>query len=146
MIPTDVVSDWLHIVRRFPNVSKLGLENNSMNINKAHIDEALDFFVALYSREGFRSLDVLRAHLWSSGKGHFRSLPPTEDALRLHVSLGLYQLLLYKRAYFPDPSIPIPIQFSRKLLNGKLIPIMTEKDSKPVSIKMRTANVNLQGV
>ena len=117
-----------------------------MNINKAHIDEARDFFVALYGREGFKSLDVLRAHLWSSGKGDLRSLPPTEDAFRLHVSRALYQLLLYKRAYLPDPSMPIPTQFGRKLLDGKLIPIMMEKDSKHVSIKNVTANVNLQGV
>ena len=43
-----------------------------MDIRKVHIDEARDFFVALNGREGFKSLDVLRAHLWSSGKANIR--------------------------------------------------------------------------
>ena len=49
-----------------------------MDIRKVHIDEACEFFVALYGREGFKSLDVLRAHLWSSCKGDIKPLPPID--------------------------------------------------------------------
>ena len=119
----------------FPHVSEFGKENSGMDIRKVHIDEARDFFVALYGREGFKSLDVLRAHFWSSGKGDLRSLPPTEDAFRLHVARALYQLSLYKRAHLADPLLPVPTQFGRKQLDGKLLPIMMEKASKPPSTK-----------
>ena len=91
----------LKMVGCFPHVSEFGREG--MDIRNVHIDEAREFFVALYGREGFKYLDVLRAHLWSSGKGDLRSLPPTEDAFKLHVSRALYQLCLYKRAHLADP-------------------------------------------
>ena len=89
-----------------------------MDIRKVHIDEARDFFVALNGREGFKSLGVLRAHLWSSGKGDIRSLSPTEDAFKLHMFRALYQLSLYKRSHLADPLLPVPTQFGRKILNG----------------------------
>ena len=123
----------LKMVGCFPHVSEFGKENSGMDIRKVHIDEARDLFVALYGREGFKYLDVLRAHLWSSGKGDLRSLPPTEDAFRLHVSRALYQLSLYKRAHLADPLLPVPTQFGRKQSDGKLLPIMVEKASKPPS-------------
>ena len=66
----------------FPHISEFGKENTGMDIRKVHIDEAREFFVALYEREGFKSLDMLRAHIWSSGKGDIRSIPPTEDAFK----------------------------------------------------------------
>ena len=47
----------------FPRISEVGRENTGMDIRKVNIDEARDFFVALYEREGFKSLDLLRAHL-----------------------------------------------------------------------------------
>ena len=103
----------LKMVGCFPHVLEFGREGNSMDIRKVHIDEAREFFVALYGREGFKSLDVLRAHLWSSGKGDLRSLPPTEDAFKLHVSRALYQLSLYKRAHLADPLLPVPTEFGR---------------------------------
>ena len=78
---------------------------------------------------------MLRAHLWSSGKGDIRSLPPTEDAFKLHVYRALYQLSLYKRSHLADAHLPVPTKFGRKILVGKLLPIMMEKASKPPSIK-----------
>ena len=108
-----------------------------MIIRKVH-------FVTLYGIEGSRSLDLLRAHLWSSGKGDIRSLPPTEDAFNLHMFRALYQLSLYKISHLADPHLPVPTQFGRKVLDGKLRPIMMEKASKPPSIKMFTANVKHQ--
>ena len=117
-----------------------------MNIRKVHIDEARDFFVTLHGREGFKSLDLLHAHLWSSGKGDIRLLPPTEDVFKPHVFRALYQLSLYKRSHLADPHLPVPTQFGRKILDGKLLPIMMENASKPPSIKMFTANVKHQSV
>ena len=40
-----------------------------MTIRKVPIDEACDFLAALYRRESLKYFDVLRAYLWSSGKG-----------------------------------------------------------------------------
>ena len=119
----------------FAHVSEFGREGNSMDIRKVHKDEAREFFIALYGREGFKSLDVLRAHLWSSGKGDLRSLPPMEDAFKLHASRALYQLSQYKRAHLADPLLPVPTEFGRKQLNGNLLPVMMERAPKPASTK-----------
>ena len=107
----------LKMVCCFPHVSEFGKESNGMDIRKVHIDEACEFFVALYGREGFKSLDVIRAHLWSSGKGDIATTN------RLHVFCALYPLSLYKRAHLVDPFFPVPTLFCRKHLDGKLLPI-----------------------
>ena len=44
-------------------MSVLGNENLGMVITDTIIDEAHEFFVCLYEREEFKSLDVLRVHL-----------------------------------------------------------------------------------
>ena len=68
----------LKMICCLPHVSEFGRENTGMDIRKVHIDKAREFFVALYEREGFKSLDVLRDHLWSSGKGDLKSLQPID--------------------------------------------------------------------
>ena len=84
---------------------------------------------------GRKESNKQKRNLWSSGKGDIRSLPPTEDAFKLHVFHALYQLSLYKRTPLADPLLPLPTQFGRKILDGKLLPIMMEKASKHPSIK-----------
>ena len=130
----------LKMVCCFPHFSTFGRENTGMIIRKVRIDKERDFFFTLYGREGFKSLDLLRAHIWSSGhsssgKGNIRSLPPTEDAFKLHMFRALYQLSLYIISHLADPNLPVPTQFGWKILDGKLLPIMMEKASKPHSIK-----------
>ena len=58
----------------------------------------------------------------SSGKGDLRSLPLTEDAFKLRANLA-------------DPLLPVPTEFGRKQLNGKLLPVMMKSAPKPASTK-----------
>lgn len=125
----------LKMVGRFPNIAAFGNENHDMSITEATISEAREFFVCLYGRQEFQSLDVLRAHLWSSGKSDLRSLPPTEDAFRLHVERALYQLALYKQAQLANPLLPPTTHFGRQIMNNKLLPVMMKKAPKPDFIK-----------
>ena len=87
-----------------------------MVINDAIMDEARAFFVYLYGREDYKSLDVLHAYLWSFGKCDLRPLPSTEETFRLHVSRALYQLTLYKRAHLADRLLPEATNLAGKLL------------------------------
>ncbi|KAJ8277228.1 hypothetical protein GJAV_G00072850 [Gymnothorax javanicus] len=49
--------------------------------------------VSLYDRSDFGGTqDALLAHLFASIKGDMRCLPPTEDALLLHLRHALHQL------------------------------------------------------
>ena len=64
-----------------------------MVMTDAALGDAREFFVDLHGRQEFTSLDVLRAHLWSSHERDVRSLPPTDDALRQYVLCALYQRL-----------------------------------------------------
>ena len=125
----------LKMIGRFPNISSYGNESYNMVMTDAVLGEAREFFVDLYGRQEFTSLDVLRAHLWSSHEGDLRSLPPTEDAFRQHVLRALYQLALYKRAHLSEPLLPSPATFGRKVVNGHLVPIMMLSSPKPESIK-----------
>ena len=87
--------------------------------------------MALYGRADFcGNLDELRAHLFGTTKGDLRCLPPTEDAFLQHILRGLHQIVVNKSAHDPVPEYPIATMFGRKVVDGKLVPIML-KGAKP---------------
>ena len=64
-----------------------------------------------------------------------RCLPPTEDAFQLHLRRPLHQLAVCKRAHMFPPIYPVPTDFGRKLVNGKLVATMMLKEAKPAVFK-----------
>ena len=77
------------------------------------------------------NLDELRAYLFVTRKGDLRSLPPTEDAFRLHVLRSLYQIAVWKQASETDPQLPNPCKFGREVKAGILLAIPMAKSAKP---------------
>lgn len=51
----------LHLIGKLPNLGNVGSDN--LELTEAVVSEARVFFVKLYGRENFQSLDTLRQHL-----------------------------------------------------------------------------------
>lgn len=123
----------LQFLNRLPLLSSFGFGDH---VTDDLVAEAREFFCTLYGRPGFSSLDKLRAHLFASSKRDLRSLPPTEDAFRLHLLRSLCQFNLYKQAFLTNPSLLNPVDYGRHMDDGILLPTMMTKPSKPTSAKL----------
>ena len=73
------------------------------------------------------SMNILRGHLFASSTSDLWSLPPTQDAINLHVRHALYQVMVCKCASITDmdPMLPLLTPYRRELINNKLIFILT---------------------
>lgn len=117
-------------------VARYGEGDSDLTPTAVVLNSARAFYFALYGRKDFSgTLDELRCHLFITKKGDIRSLPCTEDAFQHHVKRGLHQLAIYKRAAQPEPSLPDPCQFGRRLEGGCLIAQRMTKPAKPHIIK-----------
>ena len=76
-------------------------------------------------------INKVRLHLFLKNKIP-EALPPTKDALYLHIKRAHYQSLIWKKANFPDPSLPEALAFGWKVTEtGRLKPILMTKDAIP---------------
>ena len=100
------------------------------------VNSARMFYFALYGRTDFSgTLDELRCHLFITKKGDLRCLPCTKDTFEHYLKRSLHQLAIYKRATEPEPLLPDPCQFGRKLEGECLISKMMTKPAKPKIVK-----------
>lgn len=60
-------------------------------------------------------------------------LPPTSDAIRLHIARAHYQSLVWKQANVTDPVLPEPQQSGWKLERNTLVPVLMTKSPIPVA-------------
>ena len=128
----------LGMIGKFPNILVFGDQHFSWDITPEIIEEARQYFVALYGHKSFISLDKLREYVFATTKSDIRVLPPTEDSFYFHVLKSLYQLTLNKRAPMSDPQLPPLTNFGRKLVNDQLQPIYMEMEARPdLSRKIR---------
>ena len=79
-----------------------------------------------------------------SSKSDLRSLPAMEVAFYPHVLRALYQLMIFKRANVCNLGLPPGTEFGRKIVNGKLPPILMTKKAKSDIVKQSHANVSHQ--
>lgn len=122
-------------VGRMTNLTTFSYDN--VELSEKMFNEARDFMCDLYGKPGYSSLDRLRAHIFASSKHDLRSLPPTEDSFHLHVLRSLCQISLYKQAHVCNPTLLPPKLYGSYLdTNGRVIPIMMKKESKPEAGKL----------
>ena len=89
------------------------------------------FFCILYGMPKEDDINKVRLHLFLKNKIP-EALPPTKDALYLHIKRAHYQSLIWKKANFPDPSLPEALAFGWKVTEtGRLKPILMTKDAIP---------------
>lgn len=111
--------------------AKYGEPGQSLEVTESIIAAARQYFVLLYNRSDFDTLDALRAHLFANTKGDLRCLPPTEDAFHLHVLRSLHQMIISKQAHLSEPLRPSATDFGRKIVGGTLVATMMHKEAKP---------------
>ena len=117
-------------------LSQYGEPEEQLNMSDDIIHSARLYFLALYGNAEFPgNLNNLRAHLFATTKGDLRCLPPTENAFELHVLRSLHQIAISKSAHNPSPAYPSAAMFGRKVVNGKLVPIMITKLPKPTELQ-----------
>ena len=123
----------LNLIGSFPNMADFGLDRVT-EVKEEIRSEARHFVASLYGKGSFDNLDLLRQHIFPSGTD-LRLMPPTDDAFHQHVLRCMYQLLLYHRARSSQLQLPPPTEFGRKIVDGRLCPVMMTKAPKPPNVK-----------
>ena len=79
-------------------------------IEKEEMDEIERFFVVLYNRTSqLRKVNEARKQLFSYGNRKLENIPPTRDALYLHVQRTAYQAgHIWGQAHIAAPTLPCP--------------------------------------
>ena len=117
----------LQLAGNLNNLEEYGLLETSLGV----IDDARKVFLTLYGCPHIENLNKLRQHGFAGSKSDLRVLPPTEDAFYQHILHCLYQLIFYKRAHLSNLRMPAITDYGRKIVNGKLQPIMMTRAAKP---------------
>jgi hypothetical protein len=91
------------------------------------------FVATLYSPgSSEKSVDTLRVAMF--GKKPPEMIPPTSDALNLHIQRSHFQAMVWRNALVPKPTLPDPKSCGWQIgSNGGFIPIAMTKDAVPHS-------------
>lgn len=76
-------------------------------LTEKKMKEVEEFVCKMYQLDSVKSVDEARAILFSK-KGKPEALPPTSDALSLHVKRVHYQSIVWKEAHCSEPHLPYP--------------------------------------
>ena len=108
------------------------------------------FICKMYKLDAVESVDEARVILFSK-TGKPEALPPTSDALSLHVMRTHYQTLVWKQAHCSEPHLPDPERMGwNKGTDNKLQPLLMTLDPIPkdcqeiISCSCRTGCTNLR--
>jgi len=87
-------------------------------------DEVEEFVCKMYKLDSIGSVNEARVILFSK-KGKPEALPPTSDALSLHVKRVHYQVTVWKQAHCSEPHLPDPETLGwKKIADNKLQPLL----------------------
>ena len=121
----------LQLAGNLNNLEEYGPLETSLDVSGALSDDARKVFLTLYGCLHIENLNKLQQHMFAGSKSDLRVLPSTEDAFYQHILHCLYQLILYKRAQLSNLRMPAVTGYGRKIVNGKLQPIMMTRAAKP---------------
>ena len=76
----------------------------------------------------YESVHTLRCKQFRKGKGKLENLPPTRDALLLHIRQAHFQALVRQNSLVPNPDIPCPTKGGWHLNENKLVPTLMIRD------------------
>jgi hypothetical protein len=111
------------------------LGEGELSANK--VRDAEKFICAIYNCGHMESVNDARVLLFSKTKKP-EALPPTKDALELHIKRVHYQSLVWKQASCQDPILPNPdgMGWKRESEGGsKLVPLLMTKEPIPNACK-----------
>ena len=97
--------------------------------------ELEEYVCRLYSpKSTTRDIGKLRWHLFVRSQAEAEKLPPTKEALRLHILRALFQALKWNLDTVPMPNIPSPLEYGWKDDKGCLVPMTTSLQPAPLSV------------
>ena len=82
------------------------LGSDEQNISKDVEMAATKFVGYMYGKTNCMSLNALRCQKTGQRNIQGKKLPPTEDAFSLHLLRSAYQLLIWRQAAYPSPTLP----------------------------------------
>ena len=102
------------------------------NLTEQKIVDCEKFVCKLYNQGTVSSTDSVRNILFGKSKSP-ENMPPTSDALHLHIKRAHYQALVWRQANISNPTLPSPTEMGWKLNEGILVPILMTLDPIPES-------------
>ena len=109
----------------------------SFDISPDLYNECRRFVCQLYGSEENYTMSELRYMLFCSKNAQSSQLPPSEDALRLHVQRANYQAALWKKAMSQEP-IPSPSSHAWLLHDNTSSVQWMNKDAAPPALLQLT--------
>ena len=121
-------SAWKTLLSHSHLIEHLGENDNLEDTEYKNIEK---FFCILYGIPNEDNIDKVRYHLFLK-KNKPDALPPTSDALYLHIKRAHYQSLIWKKADCPRPIIPDPTNYGWETTDTGLKPILMTKEGIPM--------------
>ena len=121
-------------IGRFTDMQSFG-ETSTIDTTADYIETVIQFICELYDKQ-FKSANInaLRFKLFTKKSLSDEKLPPTLDALLLHLRRSAYQCFIWKSACVPLLSLPQPVGNGWIEKNGQLSPEFMLLDSVPESV------------
>jgi len=95
----------------------------------ATLSSAEQFVCKLYDpKSTSNSIHVVRCALFRKVKANVDALPPTRDALSLHIMRAHYQTKVWKQSLVTHPQLPSPINCGWHMKDGMLVPQLLTKE------------------
>ena len=89
------------------------------------------FVCSIYGYGSTSSINDVRLQMFSKVNRSVESLPPSQDALHLHLDRANYQSFIWKKAVEPKSDCPLPTGHGWVMENGKLKPRLMRLDPIP---------------
>jgi hypothetical protein len=122
---------WKIFVQKHYLLSSLG----EGNLTATKIKDAEKFVCAMYSHGEVESVNQIRVLLFPKC-GKPQALPPTRDALQLHIKRSQYRASVWKQASCQYPILPNPDEMGWVKVDGKeLVPHLMTLDPIPKACK-----------
>ena len=119
-------------------------------LTEGKIKEVEKFVCKMYKLDHIGSVDEARVILFSK-KGKSEALPPTSDALSLHIKRVHYEAIVWKKAHCSESHLPDPETLGwKKITDNKRQPFLMTQDPIPkafqeiVSCSCSTGCANLR--
>ena len=94
------------------------------------LQDAESFFCKIYGANNTDNIDGVRASMFVKGMT-IEQLPPTRDALYLHIRRSHYQTLVWRQAHLQYPILPQPEIMGWKMEGHYLVPKLTSLPPVP---------------
>lgn len=120
-------STWIVYVKDPALLAHLG---ESPGLSEVRASEE-QFVCGIYRYGSTSSINDVRLKMFSKGNSSVESLPPSQDALHLHLDRANYQAFIWKKAVEEKTDCPLPADHGWVMESGKVKPKLMRLDPIP---------------